>query len=158
MKFTRTSYPDFAGGQGSPCWQLKGRWLDIDADWNTNPPFGVSFSLHIGKQPPSGMHNLTPGFLLEVNPPEGEPNRLYLWLSRWHVTFGLPSVRGFRETGREGNVVHGEYFSNWLHPHIDGISRYRYHQDETGQWVRNAEPDPLHWGWLTIERRRNEYE
>lgn len=175
MKFTRSTYPDIPGVKGSPCWQVKGRWLDIDADWNVRFPFGASFSLHVGRQPPGVAHrpecktdchceippNRTPGFLLDVNPPLGEPNRLHLWLWRWHVTLGLPSVRDFRETGRENFTrvdgrdvvtVHGEYFGNWLHPHIDGLSRYRYHKDRDGKWVRNDKPEPLHWGWLTIGR------
>jgi hypothetical protein len=177
LKFTRSTYPDYPGARGSPCWTLRGAWIDIDADWDTRPPFGTSFGLHVGRQPPAVRHlpecktdcqcdiqpNPTPGFLLDLNPPLGEPNRLYLWLGRWHVTLGLPSVRDFRETGRERTVlrdgresvtVHGEHFSNWLHPHIDGLDRYRYHQDDDGHWVRNDKPEPLHWGWLTIERTR----
>lgn len=140
-------------------------------------PFGTSFSLRVGQQPPPVAHqagcktdcrceippNRMPGFLLDVNPPLGEPNRLYLWLGRWHVTLGLPSVREFRETGRdrtagrngrEITTVHGEHFSNWLHPHIDGCDRYRYHRDGDGKWIRNDKPEPFHWGWLTIERSR----
>jgi hypothetical protein len=70
-------------------------------------------------------------------------------------------VRDFRETGRERQVnsagreitvVQGEHFNNWLHPHIDGLDRYRHQKDEHGKWVRNERPEPLHWGWLTIER------
>jgi hypothetical protein len=185
LKFTRSTYPDYPGASGAPCWKLKGAWIDIDADWNTRFPFGTSFALHAGRQPPPMVHepgcsrethitaegitgcrceypgNRTPGFLLDLNAPIGEPNRLYLWLGRWHVTLGLPSVRDFRETGRETGtvfgrqvpVVRGEHFNNWLHPHIDGLSRYRYHKDEHGKWVRNDKPEPLHWGWVTIERR-----
>lgn len=168
MKFTRTTYPDYPGVKGDPCWKLKGRWLDIDADWNTRFPFGTSFSLRVGRQPPPVQHkpecktdchcevprNRTPGFLLDLNPPLGEPNRLYLHLGNWQVTLGLLSVRDFRETGRDGNCIEGEYFSNWLHPHIDSLARYRSHRDEAGNWIRNPKPEPLHWGWLTIERRR----
>jgi hypothetical protein len=176
MKFTRTIYPDYPDVQGSPCWKLQGRWIDIDADWNPRFPFGMCTSLHIGRQPPPVQHlaacetncrcafpNPTPGFCLDLNPPLGEANRLYLWLGNWHVTLGLPSVRDFRETSRERTLgrngkmvttIHGEHFSNWRRPHIDGCDRYRYHQDESGRWVRNDKPEPLHWGWLTIERRR----
>lgn len=188
MKFTRTTFPDYIPGmQGDPCWQLKGRWIAVDADWNTRFPFGVSFSFRVGRQPPPMVHvkgcdrqtyltadgitgcrcehpvNRTPGFLLDLNAPLGEPNRLHLYAGRWFVIIGLPSVRDFRETGprttgtifgREIPVINGEHFSNWLHPHIDGIHRYRYHQDENGDWVQNDRPDPMHWGWLTIEKRR----
>ena len=41
----------------------------------------------------------------------------------------------------------------WSRPHLDGISRYRYHKDEHGNRCRNDKPEPLHWGWLTIDRR-----
>ena len=159
MRFVRSTYPDYPGMTGDPCWRLKGRWLDIDADWNTRFPFGASLSFRIGPQPPPGAVNRTPGFLLDLNAPLGEPNRLYLHLVRWHVTLGLPSVRDFRETGREvtaggKRVIHGEHYSNWRHPHLDGLDRYRYHQDEAGRWTRNDKPEPRHWGWLTIERYR----
>ncbi len=172
MKFTRGKYPDYPGADGDPCWRLTGSWLDIDADWNTRFPFGASFSVRIGPQPPPMVRepataaamcasrpvNQTPGFLLDLNAPLGEPNRLYLWLVRWHVTLGLPSVRDFQVTGREitvsgKRVIHGKHYSNWRHPHLDGLDRYRYHQDEAGHWTRNARPEPLHWGWLTIERK-----
>ena len=158
MKFTRSTYPDYPGMTGDPCWRLKGSWLDIDADWNTRFPFGASFSFRIGPQPPSRAVNRTPGFLLDLNAPLGEPNRLYLHLVRWHATLGLPSVRDFRETGREvtvsgKRVIHGEYFSNWRHPHLDGLDRYKYHQDEAGRWTRNDKPEPFHWSWLTIGRK-----
>src|SRR6266536_1088863 len=99
--------------------------------------------------------NLNPGFTLDVNAPLGEPNRLYVWLGGgWQVILGLPEFRDFRVTRREGHVIHGEYFTDWLHPHIGGCDRYRYHQDEDGQWVRNARPARGHWGWLTIDRRK----
>jgi hypothetical protein len=175
VKFTRSSYPAYTGIPGSPCWKLQGHWVDIDADFNTSFPFGLSVSVHVGRQPPPVLHKpecardchcelpaFTPGFLLDLNAPLGEPNRLYLWSRHSAITFGLPSVRDFRETGRETRTVsgrpvtqiHGKHFNNWRHPHIDGIDRYHYHRDSEGNWVRNPEPEPLHWGWLTIERRR----
>jgi len=168
MKFTRSTYPDYPGMQGSPCWKIQGRWLDIDADWNTRFPFGVCVSVRAGPyRVVDAKHNVKMprnGFTLDWNPPLGEANRLMLLLPVWCVTLGLPSVRDFRETGRERTIgrngkevttIHGEHFANWLHPHIDGLDRYRYHQNESGRWVRNDKPEPLHWGWLTIERRRH---
>jgi hypothetical protein len=161
MHFTRSAYPDIPGATAisSPCWQLTSRCLWLDVDWNTRPPFGASLGLKLGEgQPRPGGWGLT----LDINPPIGEPNRLHLQLGRWSVILGLPSVRDFRVTGREvtlpsgKRVIAGEHFSNWLHPHIDGCSRYRYHQDTSGAWVRNSKPEPLHWGWLTISRLPDE--
>lgn len=156
MQFTRSTYPEHVGAQGSPCWQLSGKRLWADVDWNTHFPFGFDFGMNI---PPHAK----PGMYLTLNPPLGEPNRLSFWTSKRQVTLGLPSVRDFRETGRKpsvngrGTEVQGEYFSNWLHPHIDGLSRYCYHQDDAGEWVRNDKPEPMHWGWLTIEKRERSY-
>ncbi len=156
MKFTHSTYPDYPGADGSPCWNLKSRWLYFDADWNTRFPFGTSLCIRLGPQPEGPRTpNLNPGFTLDVNAPLGEPNRLYVWLGGgWQVILGLPEFRDFRVTRREGHVIHGEYFTDWLHPHIGGCDRYRYHQDEDGQWVRNARPARGHWGWLTIDRRK----
>lgn len=130
MRFTRGTYT------GSPCWQFisKAGRVVVHADWNTRPPYGTSLSIY------GASLSMTPGFLLDLNAPLGEPNRLYLQLGRWRVTFGLLSVRDL-----DG---HGD----WLHPHIDGIDRYRYHW-EAGRLVRNASPEPMHWGWLTIEKK-----
>lgn len=151
VKFKRSTYPDIPGVKGSPCWTATGRWLYFDADWNTRRPYGTSLCLRLQSPhwPDKG-----PGFTLDVNPPLGEPNRLYLFLWRRHVIIGLPSVRDFRETSRETGprgirVIHGVHFSNWRHPHIDGCSRYEYHQ-VNGEWVRDAKPAPFRWGWLTI--------
>lgn len=162
MKFTRSSYPDIPGVPGSPCWTLLSRWLYADADWNTRFPFGTSLGLHFGRQPERlDQPNLTPGFLLDLNAPEGEPNRLYLWLGPVSVTLGLVQFRDFRVTGRETTpkgrrVVRGEHFTNWRHPHIAGCDRYRYDRGDSGSWVRRPRPEPLHWGWLTVERHRAE--
>jgi hypothetical protein len=161
VKFTRSVYPLIPGREddGSPCWQLTSRLVRVDADWNTRFPFGVSFGLDAG--PDSVPRRIRTGFLLELNAPLGEPNRLYVHGFGWHITLGLPAVQRFRETGRERRtnsagreitVARGEHFNDWLHPYIDGLSRYRYHQDECGKWVRNEHPEPRHWGWLTIER------
>jgi hypothetical protein len=185
MKFTRSTYPDFPGAGGSPCWKIKGKWVDVDADWNTRFPFGTSLSVHVGRQPPPRVHepgcprltritaegisgcqcefkpNPTPGFLIDLNAPLGEPNRLYLWAGPWHVILGLPEFRNSRPTGEESTVVifgreipsiHMEYFTNWR-PHIAGCGRYKYHQDPEGKWVRDEKPAPGHWGWLTVTRR-----
>jgi len=172
--------------------------MSIDADWNTRFPFGTSFALHAGRQPGRrDVPNLTPGFLLDVNAPLGEPNRLYLWLGRWHAILGLPEFRSFHQVGIEVHCRHctqeikqdndgwwllagkapdaecddyhceasddrahrpgvrailGEYYTSWR-PHIAGCDRYRYHREADGHWSRNPQPEPLHWGWLTITRR-----
>ena len=125
MKFIRTTYPDYPGAQGSPCWKLEGTRIDIDADWNTRFPFGTSFGLNVGRQPLPMVHepgcstvtritaegitgcrcefpaNRTPGFLLDLNAPLGEPNRLYLWLRAWHVIIG---GRPLGQIGPKGDV------------------------------------------------------
>lgn len=161
MKFTISTYPDIPGAGGSPCWNLKMRWLYFDADWNTRFPFGTSLCIRVGPLPAGrGQPNLNPGFTLDVNAPEGEPNRLYLFLGGgWQVILGLPQFRDFRVTGTETGpsgrpVIHGENFTSWLRPHIAGCSRYRYHQETEGKWIRNDKPERGHWGWLTISRHR----
>lgn len=162
MKFTRTTYPDIPGVPGSPSWQLAGRWVYLDADFNTRFPFGTCLCLRVGLSREPGRHG-APGFTVDLNAPLGEPNRLYLWLPGVSITLGLPSVRDFRVTGRDdvvtradgrrSVVVHGDYFNNWLHPHLDGLDRYKFHRDDDGRWVRNARPERWHWGWLTVARR-----
>ncbi len=151
MKFKRSNYCD------SPCWTLKGRWIWADADWNTRWPFGASAGIRIGPyRPIDAKSKITmprDGLLLDLNAPLGEPNRLALTLGGWQITLGLISWWTFRETGREGRMIHGDYVR--CRPHLDGLSRYRYHKDETGGWVRNNKPEPLHWGWLTMERVRD---
>jgi hypothetical protein len=138
---------------GFPCWELTGTWLHAHADWNTDIPYGMSLSVHAGpvavpvQAGDWAAVSRAPGFLLDLNAPHDEPNRLYLFAGRWHVILGLPSVRGFRET--EDGL---ERVTRWLRPHIDGCSRYRYHQAD-GKWVQNEKPEPWHWGWLTITRR-----
>ena len=58
-----------------------------------------------------------PGFLLDLNAPFGEPNRLYLMTRRWHVTVSLISWWTFRQTGREGRTVHGDWVR--CRPHLE---------------------------------------
>lgn len=158
MEFTHTIYPDIPGrpDAGSPCWQLKGRWLDADADWNTRFPFGVCLSVRVGPyrvvDPKRGVRLPLRGFALDLNAPLGEPNRLAFFSPRWHITLGLVSWWTFRATGREGRMIHGEHVR--CRPHLVGLDRYRYHQDESGRWVRNEKPEPWHWGWLTVEHKR----
>jgi hypothetical protein len=145
VKFKRSSY------FGAPCCRASGRWFWFDADWNTRFPFGTSLGLRVGRRQ-EAIHkpgcetdcqcriSLPPhGFTLDVNAPAGEPNRLYIWLARWHVTLALPQVRA-------------ECADDSRRPRIGSIGRYRYHQDSDGKWVRNDKPDPLYWGWLTIGR------
>jgi hypothetical protein len=164
VKFVRTTYPRIPGYEhiDSPCWQLTGSRFWLDADWNTHFPFGISLGLNLGRREDTPhelecaedcqcrRHPLPRGLCLEVNAPLGEPNRLYVHGPRWHVTVGLISWWTFRETGREGRMIEGEYVR--CRPHLDGIIRYRYHKDESGEWVRDDKPAPGHWGWLTIER------
>lgn len=89
---------------------------------------------------------------LDINPPLGEPNRLYLGGFGWTVILGLPTLRTTRFTGEyERGLEVWRTCLTW--PHIDGCSRYRYRQDEEGNWVRKDRPEPLHWGWLTVSRR-----
>lgn len=156
MKFTRSTYPQIPGRPecGSPCWQLSGRYIWADADWNARFPFGASLCVRLGRAQ-GGGRRLGPGFTLDANPPLGEPNRLYLWLGRWSVTLGLLSFRTDKPTGEEtgGHPVYRECLGR---PHVDGLDRYRYHREPGGEWARNDKPEPLHWGWLTIERKRND--
>lgn len=152
MKFARRTYPDIPGYPwlGSPCWSLAGRWIYFDADWNTRFPFGTSLCLRIGpgKQP---GHPDVPGFTLDLNAPLGEPNRLYLFLPPWLVILGLPAWHEDRSfTGENGE---DRFARVRCRPHLSGVSRYRYHRDDRGRWVRNSKPESLHWGWLTIDRK-----
>jgi hypothetical protein len=160
LKFTRSTYPDYPGMQGAPCWRISGSRCWLDADWNTRFPFGVSIGLTLGRREDIA-HEMECAnddygcrlwrFCLDLNPPLGEPNRLYVHGRRRRVTLGLLSLRGLRDTGevRDGRPVLRECLT-W--PHLDGISRYRYHLDESGEWARDDKPAPGHWGWLTIER------
>ncbi len=153
MKFTRTTYPELAGrpALGAPCWRLTGRWIYLDADWNTRFPFGTSWCLRIGPSSQPGHHG-APGFTLDLNPPLGEPNRLYLFLGRWFVILGLPTLRTSQPTGEKVNGV-AVYRDCLSWPRLGSTGRYRYHRRDDGRWVRNSKPEPRHWGWLTVERR-----
>lgn len=152
MKFTRTTYPDIPGHPGDPCWQLAGRYFYVDADWNTRFPFGTSFSLTVGPRHGKSPFRTAAGFLLDLNPPLGEPNRLYLNARRVRVIIGLPAWhRDVSWTGEPGEHL---FRTERCLPYLEGYDRYRYHRDEAGNWVRNARPEPMHWGWLTAERAR----
>ena len=142
----------FGTYEGSPCWRIDARWLSVDADWNTRFPFGTSFGFNIGPRRPIGGGLTQPanGFLLDLNAPIGEPNRLYVRIGRWHVTVGLLTWHTFKATGRDGNVIEGDYVRCW--PHLAGIGRYGYHQNDDGNWSRDPLPKPGHFGWLTITR------
>ena len=124
MKFTRSTYPDYPNGSGDPCWNLSGRWLWIDVDWNPRFPFGACFGASLGPQDSPRPYS----FCLDVNAPLGEPNRLYLNGRRWYAILGL-----------------------WPG---HGCDRYKYHRTADGTWERGARPAPLHWGWLTVDRRQ----
>lgn len=140
MTFTRTTYC------GSPCWQLATAWLSIDANWNTRFPYGTSFFLHAGRQPPPRVHtpacsrgriisapdiagcqcpviaNKTPGFCLDLNAPLGEPNRLYLMAGKWHAILGLPSLRAIQDTGeKKAALVSGREILMPVIRHVTGL-------------------------------------
>lgn len=114
--------------------------------------------MQAGRPGPGNEPDRRPGFTFDLNAPHGEPHRIFFYSRRRRVTIGLLSFQEFRETGRRtalngrGTAIDGEWHRNWLHPHCTGISRYRYHEDENGKWVRNDKPEPMHWGWLTIEK------
>lgn len=161
MKFTRSIYPEIPGFSGSPCWELEGEQFWIDADFNTRFPFGLSFCFRTGPKRAShdGVHENYlrpgPGFSLDLNPPLGEPNRLYMWAGRWHVILGLVSFRRDVPTGAVDDNGIPEFRTVLGWPHIDGCSRYRYHQAANGEWVRDDKPHPGSWGWLDVSRRGN---
>jgi hypothetical protein len=121
VTLTRSRYPEgIPGVPSSPCWTITSRWLYLDADWNTRPPFGTSLCLRIGGNTEPGH----PGITLDVNAPLGEPNRLYLWLSPWTVQVSLPQLRACVPTGEErrGIPVYRDQLTwphlpdGWRHP------------------------------------------
>lgn len=124
MKFTRSRYPAYPGCPGDPCWALKAKYLWIDIDWNPRFPFGACAGFYFG--PEHEDHLRSGGFTIDVNPPLGEPNRLYASAFGWRVTLALSPGHG--------------------------ISRYNYHQVDEDHWERNDKPEPGHWGWLTVTR------
>lgn len=76
-----------------------------DADWNTRWPFGTSCCVRLGRARGEDHQRNGPGFTLDVNPPLGEPNRLYLWLAGRGLVIGLPTIRGSRDTGEQRNGI-----------------------------------------------------
>lgn len=132
LTLTRGVYPGIRGypDLDSPCWTVKGKYLYLDADWNTRFPFGTSLCLRIGKGDPEKALSGAPGFTLDVNAPLGEPNRLYLWLPWWQwVIISLPTRMTEELTGEE----------------FRGAPVYRVVR---GRWHL---PDDK---WLTVRRRR----
>lgn len=156
MKFTRTRYPDYPGATGAPCWILRTRLFVIDADWNVRHGLLAGFCIGVSDPaPPPGSRSLKRwSMCLDVNPPLGEPNRLYVNIgaaSGVSVILGLPSTRWMEWPEENGGMI------RWRRKlHIDGCDRYRYERDPDAPrgWRRRERPEPLHWGWLTIERRR----
>lgn len=153
MRFTRSTYPDIPGVQGSPCWTLDSRWLWIDADLNTRFPFGTSLGVRLGRRPGSGPSGVRsgPGFTLDLNAPLGEPNRLYLFLPGWSAILGLPTIRRevfYEEDGEKRFRV------DRCWPRLTSCGRYGYHRVPGGSWERDLRPVPGHWGWLTVDRAR----
>jgi hypothetical protein len=143
MKFTR--------GQdehtGIPCWELRTRLAVIDADWNTRFPWGASLWIH-HPETPSPEEYYRWSLCLDMNAPLDEPNRLYLGTRKRFIILGLPSTRVVVWPEQDGGMI------TWKRKlHIDGCDRYLYHRDAEGEWVQNETPEPLHWGWLTIEKR-----
>lgn len=148
-----------------------GRWHWLDADWNTRFPFGISICIYIGRQ--AARHPCEPdcepdcewhkagapqgwGFIIDLNAPLGDPNRLYLWGRRRSVVLGLLSWHREAELSRtysiDGKLVlRTQRVRSW--PHLEAMPRYSYHQSPGGGWVRNDQPNRFHWGWLTIEQR-----
>lgn len=145
MQFSRHDY------FGAPEYITKTRRWKLDVEWNTRFPGGFSATLSSFRK---GVHKdgSLPAWTccLEVNPPMGEPNRLYVSAWGWFMILGLPSLKGERMISREGRAVHTERYLTW--PHLDGCSRYLHHRDEEGKWVRNDRPERGHWGWLTVYR------
>ena len=153
MKFTRSGYPSPDPGFGYPCWRLETRLFVIDVDWNVRGriPVGMCCAVSDPAPPPGSDALLRWSVCLDVNPPLGEPNRLYVNVGAragWSVVLGLPSLRWMEWPEENGGCV------TWRRRlHIDGCDRYRYRYEQDA-WHRNSRPEPLHWGWLTIRRRR----
>ena len=156
MRFTRGTYPDIPGRPGDPCWQASSSWFWLDADFNTRFPFGTSFCLRLGcPRGGKGYRRGGPGFTLDLNAPLGE--------ARAGSTCG--SVTGTSRSGSSRSTVRKHFEDDdgtprfrevrtW--PRLVQMDRYRYHRDLGGNWARNDKPEPLHWGWLTIERKRDD--
>jgi hypothetical protein len=163
MKFTRTVYPDYPGVKGSPCWQIKSRWLYADADWNTRFPFGTSLGVRIGPREPEPPHKPecktdcrcewperrpTPGFTLDLNAPLGEPNRLYLTGPRRRYMIGLLSWHGEVETGTRQEVIMGREQT----VHLTKTVRCwpRLIRGQAWDWRRCEGTRPSRFRWLVV--------
>lgn len=154
-----------------------GRWHWLDADWNSRFPFGISMCLYLGRQddappcepdcePDCQWHQASAprgrGFTLDLNGPLGDPNRLYLWgrrrniilgLPSWHTEIGLSRIDGSDRSDTSDGKPAGHTTTVRSRPHLEAMPRYRYHEGPDGDLIRNDEPEPMHWGWLTIEQR-----
>lgn len=133
MKFTRGEY------QRAPEWLLETSRWKLDVDWNVRFrfPFGASIGAYSTRK--SGPKDYAVwSWCLDVNPPLGEPNRLYLHGWGWRVILGLLSMRKMRVTKQLGDrTFNVEYYLGW--PHIDGCAR-------------SDPPRRGEWDWLTIHR------
>ena len=104
MKFTYSRYPE-GTSFSSPSWLIEARWLWLDIDWNTRWPFGFCACIRIGRKTTGRLP--ARGLTLDLNAPLGEPNRLYVFGSRWHYMIGLISWHSERETGTRQQVIMG---------------------------------------------------
>lgn len=148
VKLLRTRYPDFLT-PSYPCWQVHGRRIEIDADWNTRWPFGISISVSLGVPPPRPPH--TPqcktdcrcewppdhraGFSLDLNAPLGEPNRIGISGRRRHWMVGLIQWRS-------------EIDGPGTRPHVVRAQRYDW---KHSQWM--AHDAPRAWRWIVSSPR-----
>jgi hypothetical protein len=161
LKYSTSEY------YGARCRSLDFTWLGVHLDVSDKrrrcPGFGFDWSAgrkrvvkdeHVAEG--SCTRRDGPGGYLDLNAPMGDPNRAGVHGGGWQVTLGLPSFRGCvpAGTGPSGRPrIRG--VTRLRSFHLDGLGRYKYHKDPAAPrgWARNARPEPLHWGWLTIERR-----
>ena len=143
MRFKRNTY------EGAPCWTVSGRWLYFDADLNTRWPFGISLGVRVGTRrpwphPDSTYKQARRGVTLDLNPPMGEPNRLYVWGARREYMIGLVSWHEFRETGRRqssrGTIVEGKHVR----------CRPRLVRGQAWDWKLSEGTVPPRWRWIVV--------